>query len=98
MASFADLGVDDTVSFVMCYRYIEVRVMFDHVTCVYVWLINDEKLVGSSWSFSWMGQRVRHTIGFLVVTSIDITLGNFEPFGSSAGGGIDLCTAIFRHL
>ena len=40
MPSFAELSVDDITSFCFCnsfYRYTEVRVMFDHVTCIYVW-------------------------------------------------------------
>ena len=37
MSSFAELGVEDIASFRFCifYRCMEVRVMFDHVTCVY---------------------------------------------------------------
>ena len=39
MPSFAELGIEGIASFVfvICYRYMEVRVMFDRVTCVYVW-------------------------------------------------------------
>ena len=36
--------------------------MFDHVTCVYVWLICKEKFGGSRWSFSWLSQKVNITI------------------------------------
>ena len=35
----------------------EVRVMFDHVTCVCVWQIH-EKFGSSMWSFSWFSQKV----------------------------------------
>ena len=38
MPSFMELGVANIASFcfLFCYCYMEVRVMFDHVTCVYV--------------------------------------------------------------
>ena len=40
MPSFAELCVEDIASFVyvICYRYMEVRVMLDDVTCVYAGL------------------------------------------------------------
>ena len=37
----------------------EVGVIFDHVTCVYVWQIYREKLGGSRWSFSWLRQEIK---------------------------------------
>ena len=38
MPRLAELGIEDIASFcfAICYRYMEVRVMFNHVTCAYV--------------------------------------------------------------
>ena len=36
MPSFVELSIEDFV-FVIFYRYVEVRVMFYHVTCVYMY-------------------------------------------------------------
>ena len=45
--------------FVNVDRYVEVRVFFDNVTCVYVWYTYEEKFDGSRWSFSWLFKKVK---------------------------------------
>ena len=49
--------------------------MVDHVICVYVWQIYQEKFGGSRWLFSWLGQKVNISIaGVTLVMMISAQL------------------------
>ena len=54
----------------------EVRVIFDHVTYVYVWSIYEETFGSSRWSFSWLSQK-----GNIAIAGVALTGGgDFVPW------------------
>ena len=82
MRRFAELGVEEIASFFICFLYMEIRVIFDHVKFVYVLKIYEEKFVGCRWSFSWLGQKVNIAVAGVALTGGVILINSAKLRGS----------------